>query len=344
VKKLQGLDPELTEAIIGTLREPILIVDENLRALVASRAFYDTFHVAYADIHGKSFYELVNGQWDIPSLRALLEKVIPEKKPVEGYEMEHYVEGVGTQTFVVYARQIQFGTRRRNILISISNITDQRVMQQDKERLMLQKDTLLKEMRHRIANSLQLIASIILLKAGTVKSEESRQHLEDAHDRILSIATVQRNLDPTSEDSRVPVVTYLRILCESLARSMIGGRKPISIRVSGSDGVATSDEAIALGLLTTELVINALKHAFPDGEGTITVTYVNKDANWKLSVADDGIGISVADMAQRSGLGTSIVESLASQLEAAVERESTPKGTTVSISHPRPGAARARKA
>ncbi|HEY4513838.1 MAG TPA: histidine kinase dimerization/phosphoacceptor domain -containing protein [Candidatus Paceibacterota bacterium] len=232
-KPTLGLDPQLTDAVIGTLREPLIILDKNLHVIVASRAFYDTFGVEYEDVHGKMFYELGNGEWNIPPLRTLLEQVIPGKSNVEGYEVEHNFRKLGRRTMVINAREIKFDNRRRNMLLSISDVTQQRKTQRDKENLMLQKDTLLKEMRHRIANSLQLIASIILLKAGSVKSEESRLHLEDAHDRILSIATVQRNLDPTSEGSLVPVVDYLRILCESLARTMIGGRKPISIKVTG---------------------------------------------------------------------------------------------------------------
>ena len=335
-KRTEGLDPELTAAVIGAIREPLIILNKNLRVIVASRAFYDTFGVEYEDVHRKMFYELGNGEWNKPALRALLEKVIPEKQSIEAYEIEHNFSNLGMRTMVINAREIRFDNQRQNMLLSITDVTEQRRLQREKQNLMLQKDTLLKEMRHRIANSLQLIASIILLKAGSVKSEESRLHLEDAHDRILSIATVQRNLDPTSEGSLVPVVTYLTILCESLAKSMIGGRKPISIRVTGGSGSATPDEAICLGLITTELVMNALKHAFREGEGQITVTYRSEGTTWSLEVGDDGVGISAKDMALREGLGTSIIESLAMQLNASVERKSTPRGTLVSIVHPLP--------
>src|SRR3990167_11520247 len=305
-KHVQGLDAELTEAIVSTLREPIIILDKNLRVIVASRAFYDTFNVEYEQVHGKIFFELGNGEWNIPALRALLEQVIPEKTTVEGYEVKYNFVRLGSRIMIINAREIKFGNRRQNIFLSISDVTEQRKTQHDKENLMLQKDTLLKEMRHRIANSLQLIASIILLKAGSVKSNESRAHLEDAHDRILSIATVQRNLDPTSANSEVPVVVYLQTLCKSIAKTMISNRKSISVKVTGNAGTVTPDEAIGLGLITTELVINALKHAFPKGKGKITVTYDSAGAQWELVVGDDGIGLSAEDMAALEGLGTSI--------------------------------------
>jgi PAS domain S-box-containing protein len=333
----KSLGSELTEAIVDTLREPIIILDENLRVVIGSRAYYDKFGVDHSKIHGKEFSKLGNGEWDIPALTALLAQVIPEKTSVEGYEVVHTFERLGLRVMILNARSIKLDNKNHDIFISVTDITEQRKTQRDKESLMLQKDTLLQEMRHRIANSLQLIASIILLKAGSVKSEESRAHLEDAHDRILSIATVQRNLDPTSEGSLVPVLDYLRTLCESLAKSMIGGRKPITLKVTGRNSTVTPNEAISLGLITTELVMNALKHAFPQGEGQITVTYESTSTSWKLSIGDDGVGLET-NATHGEGLGTSIVESLANQLNADVHRISTKRGTVVSISHPRAGA------
>ena len=79
--------------------------------------------------------------------------------------------------------------------------------------------------------------------------------------------------------------------------------------------------------------MNALKHAFPLGEGQITVTYESKVPNWSLSIGDDGVGLSATEISTREGLGTSIVESLATQLNAEVQRESTLRGTVVSVSH-----------
>lgn len=329
-----GLSSELTDAIVGALREPILVLDSRLCVVVGNNAFYDKFGVNYETIHGKKFTELGAGEWNTPALSTLLAQVIPEKTKIEGYEVIHTFERLGLRVMILNARSITLNDEHRDIFISITDITEERKLLRDKENLMLQKDTLLQEMRHRIANSLQLIASIILLKAGTVESEESKAHLEDAHDRILSIATVQRNLDPTSEGSMVLVLDYLRTLCESLAKSMIGGRKPITIKVIGGDGTVTPEEAIGLGLITTELVMNALKHAFPNGEGQITVTYESREQNWKLSIGDDGIGLTETQVAGRDGLGTSIIESLANQLNADVQRESTSRGTVVSITHP----------
>lgn len=324
----EGLDAQLAEAIFGTITEPMIVLSGDLRVIVASQCFYETFRTDYEESRDKLFYELGNGQWNIPQLRILLENVIPEKKIVTKYKVEHEFEHLGKRTMVINAREIVYEKGQRKMLLTIHDVTEM-------EKLMKQKDTLLKEMRHRIANSLQIIASVILMKSATVTSDESKAHLQDAHDRILSIATVQRNLDPSGENDAVPIVEYLTTLCKSLAKSMIGGRKPITLTVRGNGGTATPDETISLGLITTELVMNCLKHAFPNGEGEISVSYEANGPSWALNIADNGVGLDATAQVNNEGLGTNIVESLANQLNADVFRVSSRTGTAVSISHPR---------
>jgi len=182
---------------------------------------------------------------------------------------------------------------------------------------------------------LQIIASILLLKARTVQSEETRLQLQDAHHRIMSIATVQLQLQASAPGDKIEIGPYLTKLAESLAKSMIGDRRRLSVVVRAAAGSAVSDQAVSLGLIVTELVINALKHAFPDrDEGEIVVGYDVDGADWRLTVSDNGVGRTHdGPRSARTGLGTSIVESLAQQLDCRVEVSSGPQGTAVSIVH-----------
>ena len=108
-----------------------------------------------------------------------------------------------------------------------------------------------------------------------MESEETRVHLHDAHKRVMSIAAVQQQLHASGVIGPIEIAPYLSRLCETLATSMIGDTRPISLKVVGEGGSATSRQAESLGLIATELVMNALKHAFPDDkvEGQITVAY-----------------------------------------------------------------------
>ena len=325
----------LAQAIVDTVREPILVFDKDLRVIAASRSFYSAFKVSFQETQGRLLYELGNGQWDIPGLRLLLEKIIPERGVMEDYEVEHEFPDLGHRTMRLNARQVFYeGGADTTILLGIEDVTGQRASEREREELLRQKEILLEEMQHRVANSLQIIASIILMKARTVQSEETRLHLHDAHSRVMSIAAVQEHLHASGAAGPVEITPYLSKLCETLATSMIGDVRPISLKVGGEGGSTTSRQAECLGLIVTELVMNALKHAFPHerSDGRITVLYDAAGMDWKLSVIDNGIGRPDGVFAQtKTGLGTSIVKALAHQLGAQVETVAASTGTTVSI-------------
>lgn len=323
----------LTQAIIDTIQEPLIVLDEDLCIIAASRSFYKKFKQRPQDTQGEKFYDLGNGQWNIPQLRTLLERVIKHQKPIEGYEVDHDFPFLGTRTMILSAREVRYKNGHKKMLVSIFDITHQRALEEERERMLIQKDLLLKEMRHRIANSLQLIASILMLKAESVDAG-SRTHLTDAHQRIMSIATAQQQLDPTELGEAISVEKYLTALCKSLSRSMIRNRKPVRLDVVASKGSVTSDIAVSFGLITTELVINALKHGLPNNQkGTITVTYTSAKDGWVLSVEDNGIGKQTNKEDSQAGLGTSILGALANQLQATIKIKTSSLGTKVSVIH-----------
>jgi two-component sensor histidine kinase len=328
----------LTQAIVDTLREPLVVLDHDLRVVAASRSFYRTFKVDRAATQGKLLYDLGDGQWDIPKLRLLLERIVPERGVMEDYEVEHDFPDIGQRTMLLNARKIFYeGDPHTTILLGIEDITAARALEHEKDGLLRQKDMLLEEMQHRVANSLQIIASILLLKARTVQSEETRLHLHDAHKRVMSVASVQQHLHASGAGGSVQLGPYLSKLCEALSHSIIGDNRAISLNAVIGEGTATSSHAVSIGLIVTELVINALKHAFPPDTqtGQVTVAYEVAGENWELSVSDNGIGRPDGALAPaKTGLGTTIVKALAQQLDAQVEIASGSLGTTVSITHP----------
>ena len=327
----------LAQGIVDTVREPVLVLDNELRVIAASRSFYSAFKVSPNDTQGRLLYALGDGQWDIPKLRVLLEKIIPEKGVMEGYEVEHEFPGLGHRTMRLNARQVFYeGGANITILLGIEDVTAQRILEREKDELLKDKDVLFEELQHRVSNSLQIIASILLMKARVVKSEETRFHLQDAHKRVLSVAAVQKQLHAAGATGSAEIAPYLTKLCESLATSMIGDTRPIFLKVVGEAGSASSRDAESLGLIVTEVVMNALKHAFPDdnAKGQITVTYDRTGMNWKLSISDNGVGKSDGVLAyEKSGLGTGIIKALSTQLDAQVETLTGAGGTTVSITH-----------
>jgi two-component sensor histidine kinase len=331
----------LAQAIVNTIPEPFLVLDDKFHVLAASRSFCETFKVNPEQTRDCLLYDLGNGQWDIPALRILLETIIPEKTSMDGFEVEHDFPGVGRKIMLLNARKVIYDdSPNATILLAFSDVTARRAIEHEKqdllertEELLRQKQVLLQEMEHRVANSLSIIAAILLLKAGTVTSEETRQHLKEAHQRVMSVAEVQLHLHASSGIERIDVGTYLTKLCGALAASMIG-EQPITVKVTTDEGTVDSSNAVSLGLIVTELVINAIKYAFPiDKAGAqILVSYEVDGADWKLMVSDNGVGRIPGDDPQApAGLGTTIVNALAKQLDARVELDGGNSGLRVSI-------------
>jgi two-component sensor histidine kinase len=326
----------LAQAMVDTVREPLIVLDKDLRVVAASRSFYVKFTTKPDDTQGKHFYELGDGEWDIPKLRLLLEKIIPDQGTMDEYEVEHLFPSIGRRVLLLNARIVRYEKAHTNILLGMEDITVQRALEREKDDLLRQKEVLLEEVQHRVANSLQIIASIIMMKALSVESEDTRRHLHDAHTRVVSIAAVQQHLYASAVGGSMEMQPYLSKLCEALSHSMIGEDQLVSLKVIGKGGIATCRDAESLGLIVTEVVINALKHAFKADtrDGQIAVSYEVSGTDWKLSVADNGIGKPDGVFAQpKSGLGTGIVKALAKQLDSQVVTLSGPKGTTVTVTH-----------
>jgi chemotaxis protein methyltransferase CheR len=333
----------LAQAIVNTIPEPFLVLDERFHVLAASRSFYETFKVDPDQTHGCLLYNLGNGQWDIPALRLLLETIIPERAAMDGFEVEHDFPEIGRKTMLLNARKVLYeDSPNATILLAFSDVTTRRAIEHEKqdllertEELLRQKQVLLQEMEHRVANSLSIIASILILKARAVTSEETRRHLQDAHQRVMSVAEVQLHLHASKGIDRIEVDTYLAKLCGALASSMITEQHPILVKVAADKGTVDSSEAVSLGLIVTELVINAIKYAFPVNKSgaQILITYEIDKSDWKLVISDNGVGKDDGDdpRARGGGLGTTIVNALAKQLGANVETESSAAGLKVSV-------------
>ena len=332
----------LALAIVDTLPEPFLVLDDTLNLLAGSRCFYEVFGEKPATTHGRSLFELSGGQWDIPGLRQLLSAVVDDRTTLDSFEFERVFANLGKRTLQLNALPIRDESGAGlMVLVAIKDITERRVAEQEKqlllehtEELLEQQRTLLNEMRHRIANSLQIIASILLLKAGAVTSEETKNELRAAHQRVMSVASVQSHLHASDGIEQIEMGPYLTKLCSGLASSMVDPRQHIDITVSADPGALPTSHAVSIGLIVTELIINAIKYAFPveHSAAKVRVTFEMAKSDWKLTVADNGSGRQQPDDSTAStGLGTALVAALAKQLKAQVSEISSKKGMAVAV-------------
>ena len=324
----------LALAVIDSSTAPLLLLNQDLTLVAASKSFCDSFQIDPANVAGHSLRVLGAGEWNVPQLVSLLEATASGYAKVEGYETDLSRKGREDRRLVVNAQKLNYGLDESvRLLVSVSDVTDARIAEKLKDDMLKEKAVLLQELQHRVANSLQIIASVLMQSARKVQSEEIRGHLNNAHQRIMSVAAMQQQL-ASSSVADVELRPYFTALCNSIGASMIRDHNQMSLDVSVDGTVTHADVSVSLGLIVTELVINALKHAFPnDRKGKIKVDYRSHGPNWTLSVTDNGVGMPTDAAAAKPGLGTSIVQALTKQLQAVIHITDANPGTAVSVAH-----------
>jgi len=324
----------LAMAVVDSSTAPLLLLDSALKIIAASTSFGRAFDVDPDGIVDRFLGEIGTGEWNRPQLRVLLEATAAGDAAIEAYEMDLKGARQGVRKLVINARRLDYSNSEPvRLLLTVEDVTAAREGEKEKDDLLREKAILLQELQHRVANSLQIIASVILQSARKTTSEETRLSLTDAHSRVMSVASLQQQL-ATSRLGEVELAPYFNKLCKSIAASMIHDPTRLSLKVEADDSATNADVSVSLGLIVTELVINALKHAFPGGRsGAIVVGYRSHGPNWTLTVRDDGVGMPKDAASATPGLGTSIVEALSRQLHARIQVESIGHGTLVSVIH-----------
>jgi len=324
----------LALALVAASDAPILLLDGELLVIAASASFSRAFRIDPAETSGRSVFDLGDGEWNVPQLRSLLKATLSGAANLASYEMDLKRADIGLRRLILNAHKLDYADPTSiRLLLAVSDVTDARLAERLKDDLLREKAILFQELQHRVANSLQIIASVLMQSARKVPSAETRGYLYDAHSRVMSVAALQQQL-ATSRMGDVELKPYFIELCDSIAASMIHDREKLTLTVEADGGSAPAEQSVSLGLIVTELVINALKHAFPgERSGHIKVKYAAHGGDWTLSVSDDGIGMPSGPTTAKAGLGTSIVQALATQLGAQIAVTALSPGTEISVNH-----------
>ena len=194
--------------------------------------------------------------------------------------------------------------------------------------LAAERELLLREVNHRVGNSLQIIASLLHLQANSATQDDVKAALTNAMGRVAAVAQVHRRLYTSQDLKSVLLNQYLDALLEDLRRSAEGNRMS-RLTLKAEPVEIDPDRAVAIGIIANELVMNAVKYAYPDGAGPIHVELHGDGNDIVLSISDDGVGTNGKSDPRSTGMGQRIVSAMATKLEATAERDPNHAGTRI---------------
>lgn len=195
-------------------------------------------------------------------------------------------------------------------------------------------EAMLREVNHRVGNSLQLVSSFISLQSRAIQDPQAKEVFRATQARIEAVSQVHRRLYTSADMMRVSLDGYLGSLAEELAQSLCSGPGACAIRVEAAPLETTTDRAVAVGVLVAELVTNAVKYAYPSGEGgEIRVRLDQVDqTHARLTVEDDGVGVDKGEDAPKgSGLGRTIIAAMARDLSSDIGYVYGPVGLSATL-------------
>jgi two-component system, OmpR family, phosphate regulon sensor histidine kinase PhoR len=279
------------EAIVETVREPLIILDENLRIKTANKSFFDAFKVTKKETYDQLIFDLGNGQWDIPELKKLLKEILPKNSHFEDFEVTHTFDDIGKRTMILNARRIVLeGHKTELVLLAIEDITQKKLF--DKH-----KDDFIGIATHELKTPLTSIKSFVqILQRHHIKTSDERSvflldkvskqidNMESMMKSFLNVYRVQTGkLELRCENFSLEVL--LNDIIETLQYSTDSHKIK---RVGKLPGQVFADKD-RIGQVVINLITNAIKYSPNGNEIIISVKKTSKEVT--ISVQDFGMGI-----------------------------------------------------
>lgn len=240
---------------------------------------------------------------------------------------DYVVKAVGNDFFDLLANAFEQVLARASLEAAKRDAEEQ--LRASNERLA----TLLREVNHRVANSLQLVSALVQMQSNALTDEGAKHALQDTQRRIAAIGQVHRRLYTTDDVESVDMQEYLAALVGELAETWSSSGSPRALTLAAEPIRLPTDRAVSLGVIVNELVSNACKYAYaPNASGEIRIELsLDGDDFFVLAVEDDGCGIKGAAPAQGTGLGTRVIRAMAQSLQSAVEYDPAHSGVRATL-------------
>jgi PAS domain S-box-containing protein len=319
----------LAECIVDTIRDPLVVLEHDMTIVAANKAFLTIFGITEAETQGRRVAELGQRQWDVPALRDLMERVLPENKPFEGFEIEDDFPDLGRRVFNLNARKIfRPGNHVHRMLLVFEDITDRKQRERDAQ-------ALTNEISHRIKNNLQIVVGLIAYEAKWAAAP-CLPGYQAMQARIGAIAELYDLISQSSRGQTIAMDAYLREIAKTMSASLLGPQSGIKIEVKAEALDIDPDRAVPFGLLVNEVATNAIKHAFPGGTGLVLLSVEQIGDHIELTIADNGVGMKHKEAPKLpEKRGADFVAIFVRQLGGTIAASgSEGTGTTVKIRFP----------
>jgi len=311
------------QGVVDTIRDPLLVLSSDFTVISANPAFYRTFETDRESTIDVKFHDLGNRQWDIPELRLLLEKVIPQSASVFDYEVRGTFPRVGFRTMLVSAQRLKHPDNGQQIiLISITDATERRQREDEK-------DILIGELDHRIKNLLSITQA--LARQTGVEGRSAKEYRDTFLGRFEALAR-SLNIGSSKDASGLPE------LASAVMEPYLGGPSQVKI-ADGPEIALTPNQATALGLIMHELATNAIKYgalSIPEGQVEICWEPKGDDHASMLQLRWRERGGPETAPPSTTGFGMRLIRfSAERELGGQAELAYRPEGLTATVDFPR---------
>lgn len=295
-ERTKELEDEKTfqASIVSTIREGILVLDQNANVLSANEFFLKTFKVRGDEVIGRKLYELGNHQWDIPELRELLESVLPDNNPFEDFEVRHDFPNLGHRVMLLNARQIEYeGAYKNNVLLAIEDVTER--FENEKR-----KDDFLSLASHELKTPITSIKGYAQIIQRILPKDNPK--IADLFERIIRhvdhlTQLIADLLDVSTIKSGVVKIVRKQFDFDQIVRDAVEAVKPTTkthkIEYEGASNVTITGDRVRIEQVITNLLTNAIKYS-PESKSIVVYVSVVSDVV-KLAVTDYGLGINIKD-------------------------------------------------
>ncbi|WP_108397559.1 HWE histidine kinase domain-containing protein [Devosia submarina] len=309
-----------TQGIVDTLREPLIVLDQNFCVVTANPAFFEVFRVDREETLGQSLFELGSGQWDIADLKSLLSDVVPKSAAIVGYEVAHVFPNIGERIMLVSARRLWHPDHSSTqMLIVFEDVTDRR-------QEIAAKDILLSETRHRMKNLLAVVRSLATqTQAEGRTGEEYRDAFLGRLEAMLSAQDM--SLSNTDETD---IAMILNNILQWQDRDRLVVLQGPSFRVPMA-------QVGPLSMIVHELTTNAVKHgALSNDIGKVHISWTVEphEGHGRLALDWREEGGPHVSAPSRRGFGTDLVEFSASSMMGEAVLDYYPSGLHVRLTLP----------